>query len=212
MKRRCLIWALALLAAASTAVAVAQMSDNTDLEARDIAQLQRVLGVAPGMVLADIGAGEDAPMALPMVRAVAPGGRVYATEVDDGTLDKLRAAVAKADRADAIVIVKAGVNDTGLPDACCDGLYLRRVYHHFGDPAAINASMLAALKPGGRLAVIDFPDDDGHEVAKPGERAGKSHGVRSTTVVRELRAAGFEVISTDRREDDSFLVLAKRPL
>jgi SAM-dependent methyltransferase len=48
-------------------------------------------------------------------------------------------------------------SESGLPAACCDAIVLRRVYHHLSDPAAINASLLPSLRPGGLLAVIDLP-------------------------------------------------------
>jgi hypothetical protein len=48
-------------------------------------------------------------------------------------------------------------SESGLQAACCDAIVLRRVYHHLSDPAAINASLLPSLRPGGLLAVIDLP-------------------------------------------------------
>ena len=48
---------------------------------------------------------------------------------------------------------------TNLPPACCDAIFMRDVYHHITEPEAFNKSLAASLKPGGRLAVIDFPPD-----------------------------------------------------
>jgi len=73
---------------------------------------------------------------------------------------------------------------------------MRNVYHHLGDVKAFNASLRRAIRPGGRLAVIDFaPDAFFHLPSRPdgaaGERTG--HGVLPRAVVAEMAAAGFEL-------------------
>ena len=75
----------------------------------------------------------------------------------------------------------------------------------------MNASLLASLVPGGRLAVLDFAPD-GSESADPrGRGAEKHHGVTSQTVARELTAAGFTVLSTEEIHPHLFMVVARRP-
>ena len=77
----------------------------------------------------------------------------------------------------------------------------------------MNASLRASLKPGGRLAIVDFPPDNG--VIAPAGRRGTevSHGVMPETVMEELRAAGF--VSVERLSWPSsgsyFLIVARRP-
>jgi SAM-dependent methyltransferase len=94
-----------------------------------------------------------------------------------------------------VTIVDASAIETGLPEGRCDALLLRGVYHHLTEPAAVLVSLRRALRPGGRLLVIDFapvwwlaawtpkgiPKDRG------------SHGIRPKIVIREAEAAGFEV-------------------
>jgi predicted methyltransferase len=92
---------------------------------------------------------------------------------------------------------------------------MRNVYHHFSNPAAINASLFASLKPGGRLAVIDFPPGNGREGATPADRARDgTHGVTPDTTVKELQAAGFERISAEEPAggQEGFLVVMRKPL
>jgi predicted methyltransferase len=87
------------------------------------------------------------------------------------------------------------------------------VYHHFGDPPAMNASLLKSLKPGGRLAVIDFtpPPPPGGE-NPPGRRGEDNHhGITLATLEKELRAAGFDIVSSDEKNRGVTLV-ARRPL
>jgi SAM-dependent methyltransferase len=56
-----------------------------------------------------------------------------------------------------VTVVQARAGDTGLRMKSCDAVILRRVYHHLSDPAATNVELLRALRPGGVLAIIDFP-------------------------------------------------------
>jgi len=103
--------------------------------------------------------------------------------------------------------------ETNFPEGCCDAIFMRNVYHHFGDPPAMNGSLLKSLKPGGRLAVIDFtppPQPNGGE-NPPGHRAEDNHhGVTAATVERELKAAGFEIVASTT-EDRGIRVVARRP-
>ena len=71
-------------------------------------------------------------------------------------LRRLREAVVAA-KLDNVTVLEAYASDTGLPPNCCDAIVLRRVYHHLTDPSGLNAGLLRALRPGGVLAVVDFP-------------------------------------------------------
>jgi ubiquinone/menaquinone biosynthesis C-methylase UbiE len=194
---------LALAACAAPAPAGAQ-----DEFTSDAAHLVTALKLQPGQTVADIGAGRG-QLATALAREVGSSGRVYATELSD---DRLRDLRALADSAKNVSVVEAKATSTNLPDRCCDALVLRRVYHHFSNPTHMNASLLASLKPGGLLAVIDFPPD-GSESADPADRDESGHhGVTSATVVRELGQAGFEVMGDEERiGSDRYLVVVRRP-
>jgi SAM-dependent methyltransferase len=81
---------------------------------------------------------------------------VYATEISEEALATLRALVAREKLSNMTVIVGAA-DSTNLPAACCDAILVRNVYHYFTEPEAMVRSFAAALRPGGRLAVVDFP-------------------------------------------------------
>jgi SAM-dependent methyltransferase len=84
---------------------------------------------------------------------VGRSGWVYATEVDPGKLARLRKV---AGHHLNFRVVGGPEVDLGLPETCCDSIVLRGVYHHVTKPLEIDASLRRSLKPGGRLAVIDF--------------------------------------------------------
>ena len=145
---------------------------------REMPRLRQVLALEPGKVVADVGAGKG-ELTVALAREVGVTGRVFATEIDAARLKQLRAA-----KLDNVTVVEASPDKTGLPPGCCDAIVLRRVYHHLTEPADINASLLAALRPGGVLAVIDFPP--------PFFWSRGSLGVPANAVVREVTASGFE--------------------
>ena len=64
--------------------------------------------------------------------------------------------LAKAANTQTLVVVDGASSHTKLPDRCRDAIFMRHVYHHFGEPAIMNASLCRSLKTGGRIAVVDF--------------------------------------------------------
>ena len=103
-------------------------------------------------------------------------GRVFATDVTEHALRQTREYVKKEGITNVTVIAGAEAA-TNLPDACCDAILLRNVYHHITAVDAFNRSLVASLKPGGRLAVIDLEDRSGGQIPKgvPANRGG--HGI-----------------------------------
>ncbi len=195
--------ALTLLVMGSAVIA----QDN----AADLARLTEVLRLGRGSVVADVGAGPEALITIPMAAAVGPSGKVYATDLRD-MLAKLREAIQKA-AARNVEVIEGQPSSSNLPPECCDAIVVRNVYHHFADPATMNASLWASLKRGGRLAVIDFRPS-GREAISPADRAeGDHHGVSPESVTKELLAAGFQLVTSEDRPgaDKWFLVVVERP-
>jgi len=178
--------------------------------ASDAARLVTALELEPGQTVADIGAGRG-QLAVALAREVGPSGRVYATELDADLLRAIREATDAAGLGN-VIVVEAHATRTNLPERCCDALVLRRVYHHFSDPGPMNVSLRQSLKPGGRLAVLDFAPDSA-ESADPAERdTGSQHGVTSATAARELSQAGFELVAVEEAaRPGRYLVVVRRP-
>jgi ubiquinone/menaquinone biosynthesis C-methylase UbiE len=141
-------------------------------------RLRQVLALEAGKVVADVGAGKG-ELTVALAREVRPNGRVFSTEIDAARLTKLRGV-----GLDNVTVVEARGDETGLPPGCCDAIVLRRVYHHLAEPSSINASLLRSLRPGGVLAVIDFPP--------PFFWSRGSLGVPAQAVIDEVTASGFE--------------------
>ena len=179
-------------------------------DAADARRLIQVLELSEGSFVADVGAGSGV-LTIPIARHVGPTGRVYSTDINPDRLADIRRAV-RAAALDNVVVVEGALAQTNLPLACCDAVFMRNVYHHFGDPAAMNASLVQSVKPGGRLAVVDFPPRTGQS-APPDQRSdGDSHGIMAATVIDELVAAGFvRVRQLEWTRSGAYLVVAERP-
>jgi ubiquinone/menaquinone biosynthesis C-methylase UbiE len=186
-KKKLLLLGLAIVAvAAVTSVSYAQAG-----AADEIKRLAALMEWKPGTVVADIGAG-DGRYTWAAVEHIGASGKVFATEIDEQKLAALRAEVKKRNLQNVTVVESAGA-ETNLPAACCDAIFLRRVYHHLTKPAEFDAKLVRSLKPGGRLAIIEFPPRRGLEPVEgvPSNRGG--HGIPQKVVIEELTAAGLQV-------------------
>jgi ubiquinone/menaquinone biosynthesis C-methylase UbiE len=163
--------------------------------ADEIGRLAVLMNWKAGTVAADIGAG-DGSYSFAAAERVGAAGKVFATEIDKEKLEELRAQVQKR-KLQNVTVIESKEADTNLPSACCDVIYLRRVYHHLTKPAEFDASLVRSLKAGGRLAIIDFPPRAGLPEVKdvPSNRGG--HGVPENVVIEELTGAGLRVEKVD---------------
>ena len=121
----------------------------------EVRRLVNLLKLEPGMTIADVGAGLGA-WAMRFAQWTGPSGRVYATDIDEEVLGILPFVFAR-ERLSNVTVIKGAMASTNLPAGCCDAILMRNVYHYLTDPDAMNRSFSAALKPGGRLAIVDYP-------------------------------------------------------
>lgn len=174
----------------------------------DVNWLIKVLDIKEGSHVADIGAG-DGGQTLAIARYIGEKGHIFSTELGEDSVEELREEIENSGM-NNIDVLEAHNTHTNLPEECCEAIYMRRVYHHITDPASMNKSLYRTLKPGGKLAVIDF-EPRGREAEAGGRASGSSHGVTLETVVKELQQAGFEILSQEQRSGRNVYVVAQRP-
>lgn len=163
--------------------------------------LIEALPLSSSAVVADIGAGTGY-FSFPIAARV-PGGRVLAVDIQQEMLDIIEARI--ADGAPANVETVLGTkSDTRLPEGQVDLILIVDAYHEFSDPLAMGRSMARALKPGGRLVLIEYRKED------PGVPIKPLHKMSEAQARREMAAIGLEF----ERNDDflpqqHFLVFVK---
>ncbi len=140
----------------------------------------QALALKPDAVVADIGAGTG--YFAVRLAAMVPQGRVYAVDVEPDMVEHL-ARRAKREKRDNLIAVQATAQDARLPEKA-DVIVLVDVYHHIDQRDRYFSRLRASLKPGGRLAIIDFRIDS--PAGPP-----KSARIAPDRVVAELKAAGY---------------------
>lgn len=110
------------------------------------------LGIGPGSRVADIGAGSGL-LTVHLARAVRPGGRVVATDIDVAVLDLLQSRLAAAGLADLVERRVVVAEQPGLEARTYDAILLAEVDHYFSDEVAWLQEATKALKPGGRIVI-----------------------------------------------------------
>ena len=156
--------------------------ERADEEDPDLAV--RLLRIERGSTVADIGAGSGY-FTVRLARAVGAAGRVYATDIQQGMLDLLQKNVAREDLTNVIPVLGT-VDDPRLPPASLDLALMVDVYHEFSQPQAMLQKIREALKPGGRLALIEYRAEDPDVPILP------DHKMTKAQVKLEVEHEGFE--------------------
>ena len=184
--------------------------------AAEVRELSRLLAVEPGITIAEIGAGKGR-MTLLAADAVGASGRVIATELRAPDVEEIREAAVSAGYSNVSVVLGAQAAP-GLPTECCDAVFMSKVYHHFTQPAAMDTGLFAALKSGGRLAVIDFePRPWRFWLSRPADvpENRQGHGMPIAVLLQELADAGFTIEHVDETwwswPEQRFCVIARKP-
>ena len=157
-----------------------------------------------------------------MARAVGPTGRVTAVDVDESNLQTLRARL-QQDQVTNVDVVVGAIDDPRLPENTLDAVLIYNVYHELPTPEPILRSILAALKPGGRLVMSEPVHEEIHgdnvRTATRVEQL-KNHEIGPDFVQQDLLAAGFEVIerrsnflpfTTPGHKGGFWLMVARKP-
>jgi ubiquinone/menaquinone biosynthesis C-methylase UbiE len=133
--------------------------DRPEREAEEAPSLLiKSLGLKPGMVIADIGAGSGY-LTFPMARLVGPKGKAYAVDIQPEMLTIVQQK-ARSLGIKNVATVLGATADPKLPANSCDLELLVDVYHELDQPYEMGLAMKKALKPGGRLVLVEYRKED----------------------------------------------------
>ncbi len=164
-----------------------------------------LLDIREGMTVADVGAGTGY-FALPLAERVGSAGSVLAVDIQPEMLDRLAANLRGRPEAGRVHPSVGAADRTGLPDSCADLVLLANVWHEVDDHGAVLTEAARLLKPGGRLAILDWRTDVEQPPGPPLE-----HRVSPARTYIALEDAGWTVHLTDDVGLYSYLMVATPP-
>jgi ubiquinone/menaquinone biosynthesis C-methylase UbiE len=158
--------------------------------------------IAPGMTVADIGAG-DGYYTVRLAERVGENGRVLAQDIDGGALKGLGARVER-ERLDNVSIKLGAADDPRLPENSFDRVFMVHMYHEVTEPYAFLWRLRPALRPGGQVIVVDV------------DRPTDQHGIPPRLLFCEFAAVGFRLVAFVRKPEIAgyyaqFEAAGKRP-
>lgn len=149
--------------------------------AGEAAKVIELLGIRPGMQVADIGAGAGY-YTVRLAAQVGPQGRVLAQDITPEYLAGLRRRIAQA-RLENVSVGLGEPGDPRLPPRSTDAVVMIHMYHEIEQPFALLANLVPALRPGARVGIVDVDD------------AVLRHGTPRAQLACELAAAGYQQVA-----------------
>lgn len=161
-----------------------------------------LLGLAPDAVLADIGAGSGYYSF--RIARLLPKGKVVAVDIQPEMLAFLKAEAAKLGVKNVQPHLGA-VDDVRLPPASLDAALMVDAYHEFDHPAEMLASLRAALRPKGRIYLLEFRAEDENVPIKP------HHKMTEAQARKEFEACGFRFVTNKPDLPWQHLLIFEKP-
>ena len=159
-----------------------------------------LLGIKSGKSVADIGAGSGW-FTVRAARRVAPGGTVYAEDIDAEAIKYIDQRAQK-EKLGNVKTVLGTPDDLKLSVSSVDAVLMLKVYHEIARPIPVMKELRAALRPGAKVGIIDR------------NGSGTDHGLNRDVVVKEMGEAGYKLESkydfTKADGQDYFLVFGVR--
>jgi ubiquinone/menaquinone biosynthesis C-methylase UbiE len=188
---------LRLMAAVLATIAVTAQTIEHEPEREHwqrVTEIFKAMQIHAGSVVADVGAG-DGFLTVRLSPAVGDAGRVYAGDIDEKRLERLRRRVTEA-HLDNVVIVKGEADDPHLPASKLDAVVILNSYHEMPRNDDMLRHIRDSLKPGGRLIIAEPSPKAGEETRA--DQIAKHH-ISSAFVAEEMVRAGFSIVA--RRDD-----------
>ena len=165
-------------------VAGAPWLDRAEREAEEQpTRALQIMQITPGMAVADIGAGSGY-FTERLARLVGPTGRVFATDIQQGMIDLLKRRLS-AERIQNVTVILGEPSNPRLPAGTIDLALMVDVYHELGAPQTVLGHIRTALKPGGRLVLVEYKGEDPTIPILP------SHKMTVAQAKIEVEAEGF---------------------
>jgi len=164
-----------------------ERGERDEEEAPDVAL--NVLKIPKGASVADIGAGSGF-MTVRLAARVGPTGRVFANDVQPQMLNILARRLSNS-KITNVTLIEGTFDDPKLPPASVDLALMVDVYHELSQPQAMLRHLLEALKPGGRLVLLEYRKEDPTVPIKP------EHKMSVAEAKMEVEAEGFTLTKVD---------------
>jgi ubiquinone/menaquinone biosynthesis C-methylase UbiE len=148
-------------------------------ERLQIKRVMDILGIRPGMNVADIGAGSGW-FTVRAARRTGEGGLVYAVDINPEAVRHI-AERAHKEKLQNVKTILGKADDPVLPAESVDAVLLLKTYHEVAQPVELLEHLKGALRPGAKVGIIDRNGN------------GEDHGVDSEVVIREAKEAGYRL-------------------
>jgi predicted methyltransferase len=192
-------------------VLLAQWKSGLEHDGREVydrrIEIVDAVGLRPGMAVADIGTGTGLFARL-FAQRVGPAGRVYATDVSRWAVLKT-SVLAHAEHLGNVTTIVNDDNDAGLAAGSIDVAFVCDAYHHFSRPWGMLKSIYRALRPGGRVVIVDYDRVPGRSPAWILEHVPARFD--KATVRQDLEDAGFRFRDEETFLSESYLLVFQRP-
>ena len=182
---------------------------------QNVPGILEAMTVQPGSYVADIGAREGY-LTMRLAKAVGAEGRIYAVDIDNGSLKKLWKNLSAEDTS-RVKLVHSKPDDPMLPEAMLDAAVVVNAYHEFEAYEAMLEHILQALKPGGRLVIVEPISERRRSAMR--EVQERHHEIGIGYARADLEAAGFEVLDAHdpfvkrkSQGDEMWLLVGRRPM
>ncbi len=161
-----------------------------------------MIGIVSGMTVADVGAGTGY-FTIRLARRVGPTGEVLATDLQPEMLGLLDTRVSE-EHLTNVRLIRGTDHRANLPARCCDVVLLVDVYHELVDPPGVMAGIRRALKPRGKLVLVEYKAEDPSIPIKP------AHKMTRARIVKELTELGFALVTSHEELHDQRVVVFAR--
>ncbi|MFH0762208.1 MAG: methyltransferase domain-containing protein [Bacteroidota bacterium] len=204
MKKVLKLYIVSLIAFLVTGAAFSQTVEDWENRINERQPIQKVIetiGLKPGMVIGEVGAGTGR-ITVWFAKKVGPAGFVYANDIDKASLDHLEKRCKKEGFSNVKTII-GKVDNPCLPENTLDIAFMTNTYHHLAKPVDLVRNLLPTLKKDGILAIVERDKDRSMH---------KDEATTRKDFIHQMDQAGFDVylVDTTMREDNIYLARPKK--